>query len=393
MLIYRYKAVNLEGELETGYRRAREVSTLRAALQGDKQTLLYVLPTLRLRPLHLRPLEWIQVFYNLKLLLEAGLPLLDALQECHQGVPQPFLRGILRRVCDGVKQGRPLEAVFASSGLNFPRLVPEFIALGNQTGDLGQAVSQVYTYLCWQEDLRTQVRKALRYPLFLVIVLTGVIGFLNFHVVPLLRDFFMTMQGSGSQSLALFEKGQGFLKGLIQLLSIGTLTAAGLGALSGLSQHTLVWRDRILYYIPDIRDFTLVQFFQTLTVCLEAHLDLLQALELATRATHNHYFQAHCQRLQNDLRSGKSLHSAFESAGIFPDMVVRLLRVSEMTGSFATITGRAAALLDHRLRYNTERMTAQLEPILILVLGGVLLFLIISLFSPLYDQLSPEGYY
>jgi len=387
MLTYKYKAVTTQGNIERGYISAENIQQLKESFIEENKTLLYLIPELHLMKKSVSTKKWVHLFHHLKLLLTAGLPLLQALEECQSILDNSYLRTNFEELCTQIKRGKSFSTAINLSHLNFPHIVSHIITLAEKTGNLQLSIESIYQHLFWQEQFKTTLMQALRYPLFLICVFSCVFYFLSNHVAPQIFEFLQTLKGDTHQTENFMILNQG-IRYVLWVMGYSLCGLISLYVLSPLSNISLLLRDRFLYKIPLINAFLLTRFFQTFSICIQSHIDVIQALDLARQSTKNTYFQHQCEKVKKDLEQGQSLQQAFANSLLFPSSIIRLLRLGDMTGYLENIAQRLALFLEQQFKNNMDTLIAYLQPFLILCLGFFLLFLVGGLIYPLYEHLS-----
>ena len=339
--------------------------------------------------------ELIVFTHQLATLIRAGVPLLECLDILGAEVENPAWHPILKRIYLDVEQGAFLAKALGS----FPEVFHDFyrrmVEVGETTGRLDDSLAQLALYLDKQAQLRAKILSALAYPALLVTVAFSVLIFLLVWVVPLFSDLFLEF----GESLPWLTKVVIHLADGIRehaVLLAGLLVAVFLGSRFMLthaeSRHMI---DGVILSVPFVgaifRKSSIVRFARTLGFLIRRGVPLLTGLTVAGTVTGNSVFEKNLEAVAIDVEDGKSLSETLRASGVFPPMVIQMIKVGESTGSLDAMLEKIADLFEQEVDRVVASFTAVLEPCVIVVVGSGIALVVIAMYLPIFTIGSVIG--
>jgi type IV pilus assembly protein PilC len=334
------------------------------------------------------------IIFNQELatLLKAGLPLVQSLDILRKRVPNPTLRTALDDVYEQVRSGTSLSDAMEAQRL-FSGVYTASLMAGEKSGSLEQVIRRYVQHMKVISSVRSHVVSALIYPVVLVALSFVVIGLIVFEVVPEFAAFY-EQYGSGAQ-LPLSTR---FVVAISSnLVSSASIVFLGLAAL-GLSVFFVLRQPaqrrrlhaailQLPYFGPLARRFATAQVSRTIATLLSGGIPLVNALDIAARATGNRSVGDHLAVVATQVREGRSLAQSLAEGGMFPHIAVEMVEVGESTGAMADMLNSVADFYDEENETSLTRFSNLIQPILLIVMGAVIAGLLLSLYMPLF-QLS-----
>lgn len=314
-------------------------------------------------------------------------PVEEALRSIALQAERPAVRRVLEGVHAGVLEGRPLSDAMGLQGRAFPPLYRAMVAAGEASGALGPILERLADGLERDQQVRGKVITALVYPVVLAIVALGVIAALMTFVVPKVVDQFDSM----NQTLPLLTR---VVIGVSDLMrDWGWLGAVLLGlaaAVGGLALRNPAFRLRVdaaILRLPVVgrltRDLHGAKMARTLSTMLAAGLPVLEGLAITARTVPNRALRAATERMVEAVREGGGLSAAMRVAGVFPPILVHMTASGESSGRLEPMLERAADYLEREFSTFTAVMLSLLEPAIIVVMGGVVAVIVLSILLPI----------
>jgi type IV pilus assembly protein PilC len=333
---------------------------------------------------------------ELATLLKAGLPLVQSLDILRRRVPNPTLRGVLDDVHDRVRSGTALSEAFDAQQL-FSGVYTASLMAGEKSGSLEQVIRRYVQHMKVLASVRSHVVSALIYPAVLLVLSALVVGLIVFMVVPEFADFYGQF-GQGAE-LPLSTR-------VVVIISSNLVGSAGLIVVllaAATAAVVLTFRQRaqrrrlhaailgLPYFGPLARRFATAQVSRTLATLLSGGIPLVNALEIAARATGNLHIGDHLTSVARQVREGRSLAQSLSEGGIFPHVAVEMIEVGESTGAMADMLNSVADFYDEENETSLTRFSNLVQPILLVVMGLVIAALLLSLYMPLFRLTSLVG--
>jgi general secretion pathway protein F len=392
-----YLALDTAGRERRGSVRAASVEDARASLSARK---LYVVKMERSTGAVAAPLLSRRLFSRKKLsgkqltlftrqlatLIQVS-PLEESLRTIGRQSEKEQVRGVLLSVHSGVVEGRRLSEAMTREAPSFPPLFRAMVAAGESSGTLPQILDRLADLLERQAQVRSKVTSALAYPIILAIVASFVVMALMIFVVPRVVEQFEDV----GQELPLLTRVvialSEFLANWWWALAIALV---GFALLLGraLQEETLRLRfDRGLLRVPLLgrllRDLHAARMARTLSTMVASRLPLLEGLRLTTQTVHNRALRVASGDITEAIRTGGSLSAALRRAGIFPPLLVYLAASGEASGKLDVMLERAADYLEREFDTFTATALSLLEPAIIVVMGGIVALIVLSILLPI----------
>ena len=315
------------------------------------------------------------------------VPVEEAVRTLALQAEKPKVRRCLEAVHRGVVEGRRLSEAMAEQGRAFPPLYRAMIAAGESSGALQPILERLADGLEREQEVRGKVITALVYPAALAVVALAVITALMTFVVPRVVDQFTSM----NQQLPLLTR---IIIGISHALRdwgwVAALVLVCAGALAGLALRRPALRlkaDTALLRLPVIgrliRDLHAARMARTLSTMIASGLPVLEGLNLTARTVSNTRLAAATRTMADVVREGGSLSGAMRRADVFPPLLVHMTASGEGSGRLEPLLDRAADYMDREFATFTAVMLSLLEPGIIIVMGGVVALIVLSILLPI----------
>ena len=393
MASFRFEAADEAGRIEQGLIEADSPRAARSSLRARG------LVPLAVADVALRPAVWQRRRFSeselalatrqLASLLAARLPLANALAATVEGSENPAVREVLAAVRSDVVAGHRLAEALRQFPREFSEVYRATVAAGEESGDLGQVMERLASYIEERQALRNKILAAFVYPAVVTMVAIAIVLFLMTYVVPQVVEVFRQTR----QALPWPTR--------LMLATSETLRAAGIWiALAlvaiGFSVGRLFKRpairaawDAFALRLPllgrMLRSINTARFAATLAILTAAGVPLLRALEAARATIANAVLAAAVSDAISAVREGASLARALGMAKVFPPVLIHLAASGEATGELATMLERAATNLSREVERRAMLLTTLLDPLLILTMGAVVLGIVLAVLMPIIE--------
>ncbi|MCB2053664.1 MAG: type II secretion system F family protein [Geminicoccaceae bacterium] len=398
MTLYAYRALNERGRAVRGRLTAGNERELHHLLQESGLELVDCRNQERQRALF-RPggavtnRILVQFCMQLEQMLHAGIPLRETLGQLRDNAAVPRLRDALTEICRDLGEGKPLSAAFA----RHPRIFgPVFVALidaGEETGHLEEALARLQRHHAWADQMTLRVKKAVRYPAFMGLMVVAVTSFMMLFVVPQVVDF-LTNNGQELPAITLaLIATSGFFVDFWWLLAGLPAAAAAVFVLGRRASSGFVLAsDRMLLRVPALgpilRQLDLARFAHMLAIMYRTGIPILEALAACSRLVRNRGIRESVDLIGERIAAGENLSKAMTHAGVFPPVVVRLIAVGESSGDLDRMLEIVAADFDRDTDEAIGRLVGMIEPALTLIMGGMMGWIALGVFGPVYDSVA-----
>ena len=396
MLIFKYKGTSVDNEIVKGTIDAKSSSHALRILQ-KRQISIFELKqfqekTKTLKTSRPKGADYYQLIQQMSVLLSAGIPLLETLDSLKSNVEHEQLVSDLTALEMNLREGGSLSEGFRLCLPQLPPSVPVLIGLGERTGELPKVLEILAEQLGFREELRSDLKSALSYPVFLLLVGIIAVGFLFGFVVPR----FSKMLGDKRESLEGVSKIVFVISdGLkVNAVPLGILGLGLIGLSIFISQNRKA-RDKtfeLFQRLPGIgtwfRQIEIANWTRLVAVSLLSKADLLESVSLARYAVRSPRNRAAFDNVARDLRSGVPLGDALNKVPDLEPVVLNLVKTGSKAGKLGPMMMLATEILDKRVRSTAEKFGKLAEPIAILFISalvGVVVISLVTAMTSLYD--------
>lgn len=325
-------------------------------------------------------------------LLKAGVPILRALRGLQDSAPNPALRKALNGVQDNLQGGRELSAALENQKGVFSPFYVAMVKVGETTGQLEEIFLRLYHHLEFQEHMRNQVKSALRYPTFVIGVMFIALAVLNLFVIPVFAKVYQSFGAKlppVTRGLIAFSQFTVDYWWLIALVLAGAFM--GFANWVGTAAGRYGW-DRSKLRLPIagkiIMRATIARFSRSFALALRSGVSAVQALTLVGQVVDNAFVADRIEKMRESVERGENLLRAATRSGVFTPVALQMIMVGEESGSVDDMMDEVADTYTREVEYDLKNLSAQIEPVLIVILGVLLLIVALGVFLPIWDLSS-----
>ena len=322
-------------------------------------------------------------------LVRAGLPLLQALDVVLERMPEGAFKVYLRDVRDRVKSGSALSDAFIAQGEAFPRVYAASLTAGERSGELATVMNRFLEFARKTERVRTRVRSALVYPAVLSVLSCGLVSILMFYVLPKFASFYGDFDAK-VPAITRFVVGIAtFLRSHWVIIVLGVVSSWVAFSAWRETPRGRLLIDRFLLRLPIlgevVRMYNVSTFSRTLSTLLSGGIPLLSSLQTTTTGLDNGVYVAAVTAVTDDVREGRALWDSLDRTHVFTDLAIELVKVGESTGSLDVMLVNVADFYDEQVDEMLTRVVSLFEPILLVVMGFVVGFLLLAMYLPIFN--------
>ncbi len=331
--------------------------------------------------------------FHLEQMLTSGLPLLEGLTELRDGMDSPRFREVIGSMIESIEGGKTLSESLADHPTVFDKIFVSLTQAGEATGQLAEVLRRISEALKWQDELAAHTKKIILYPSFVAVVVFAAVAFLMVYLVPQLGSFLKNL----GQELPLQTRALVALSGFMRdywYLILGTPIVLALLVMAGLrySPNFAFAFDRykleIPYIGPILHKIILSRFASTFAMMYTAGITVLDILKIAEDVSGNLAVGDAIARASALINEGQNITAAFQAVGLFPPLVLRMLRVGETTGGLDQSLLNVSYFYNREVRESVERVQALIEPTLTVILGLIIGWILLAVLGPIYDAIG-----
>jgi MSHA biogenesis protein MshG len=404
---FRYRGRSGRGDLITGKLEAETIDAVAARLLNLGITPLHIAPDstqatsvqdLMQRLGAGRPSNADIVLFSRQMyaITKSGLPLLRGLRGLAESTHNAVLRDALHDVLQSLEMGRELATSLARHPQIFPPLFLSLVRVGESTGTLDNAFLRLCEYLSQDQDIQDRVKSAIRYPIIVIIMIGLAVGVITVFVIPNFAPLFKVLGNDipwptrvimGASDLVVHHGWAMLAAAILAIVALKRYlkTETGRYRWDGYKLKVPVLGELL-------RQSILSRVIRSLSISLDAGLPMIQALTLLSRAAGNEYLAERLLRLRDAVERGDSLSRAATTSGIFPSLVLQMMAVGEETGELTRLLEEIAGFYQREVDYRLKNLTAMIEPLLIVVVGGMVLILALGVFLPMWNMIAKVGH-
>ena len=346
-----------------------------------------VLPTM-FQP-KVQPVDLMLFSRQLHTLLRAGVPILRALAGLQESAINPKMKSALANVRQSLESGIELSICFAQQGGVFDHFYVSMVRVGEMTGRLDEVFMRLFKHIEFESFMHQQVKSAVRYPSFVVGAMVIAVGVINTLVVPAFTNVFKSFNAELPLATRLLVGSSEFT--LRYGWAVGIAAVLGFFALQRWKAQPAgrrVW-DRWLLKAPlagrIVQKATLSRFSRSFAIALKSGVPIEQALTVVAQTVGNAHISRKVEAMREAVERGDTILRASIVSGIFTPVVLQMIAVGEETGAIDELMEEIAELYTNEVQYELKTLSQQIEPILIVFLGALVLLLALGVFLPLWD--------
>ncbi|MEA2099019.1 MAG: type II secretion system F family protein [Campylobacterota bacterium] len=340
--------------------------------------------------------QYISALQQLSVMLDAGMPINICLIETIKSTQDPMLKAILENVSDDIEGGQSLTSAFTPYSRQLGNLSISMFNLGEQSGTLSESLTRLADILQNINDNRVKLKKATRYPLFVIIAMSIAFTVVITFVVPQFEDLFSNMKTElpfPTQLLLWLENAITTYGPYI--LVAGVILSIVFSYVYKKSYSFALKVDQLLlktYLVGTITKFAMLgRFVYIFDILVHAGIPIVDALKAASSVVDNLYMKKQFQGISKAIEEGRSLYDGFEASGFFESMVLQMLKAGEDSGALNNMLGKITIYYNKKYNDVMDSVTEMIEPILTAGIAGFVLVLALGIFLPMWSMADAMG--
>lgn len=391
---FRYKAIDERGRVHRGRIDAVNAADLETRLSRLGLDLIDF-RELRSSPYGagragIRRVDLITFCFHLEQLIRAGVPILEGLADLRDSIGNRRLREVTAALIESIEGGKNLSGAMADFPQIFDPVLVSLIRAGEQSGRLNEVLRKVIENLKWQDEQSSLTKRLLMYPAIVGVVLTLTLLFMMLYVVPQLLSFLANMgQALPLQTRALIAFSRFFSNYwyLIVGLPLLALTAVWIAARTSaeFARRLDEWKLRTPLLGPIMKKIIVTRVCNVFSIMYTSGITVLECIRSGEEVAGNRAIGRALRDAGRLIQDGGGISASFAATGLFPPLVVRMLRVGENTGALEEALNNVSYFFSRDVQESVNKLQAMLLPAMIVVLGAFMMWIVVSVFGPLYD--------
>jgi MSHA biogenesis protein MshG len=343
----------------------------------------------RLNEKPVTPLDLMLFSRQMYTLLKAGVPIMRALAGLQESTQSPAFAAMLQDLRESLDSGRELSTSMRRHPTIFSPFYVSMVQVGEMTGMLDETFIRLYAHLEFEKVMRENIKSALRYPTFVVIAISIAIVVVNIFVIP---AFIKVFEGFHTELPFMTRLLIGSSNFFVHFWPL--LIAVIVGAIVAFRSYTNTvegkynW-DKYKFQIPIagkiILKSTLARFARSFALSMKSGIPILQGLNAVALVVDNDFMRTRVEQMRDSVERGESILRTAITAGVFNPVVLQMIAVGEETGDLDGLMFEVAGMYEKEVEYEVKSLSAQIEPIMIVALGVLVLILALGIFLPMWD--------
>jgi type IV pilus assembly protein PilC len=395
MATFSYKAIDANGKAAMGQIDALNIVDLELRLKRMGLDLVVGGPTKRAGGLGraIKRPDLIHFCFHLEQLSSAGVPLVEGLADLRDSIENPRFREVISGLIESIQGGQNLSGSLASYPEVFSPVFRSLVKAGEDTGRLPEVLKNITDNLKWEDELAAQAKKLVMYPAFVGTVVILVTIFLMIYLVPQMISLIKNMgQTIPAHTRLLIFVSDLFVHYWWAILGLPVIAFFVLRYLTRTNPAVRHRMDAVKLKLPLVgpilRKIILSRFASIFALMYSSGITILDAIRNAEETAGNAVIREGLESAGQQIAEGKTVTAAFQEVGLFPPLVIRMLRVGESTGALDTALLNVSYFYNREVREEIGKVQVLVEPALTVVMGVLLGWVMLSVLGPIYDTIS-----
>lgn len=398
---YSYQGVNREGKKVSGELSVSDEGELRMKLRelgirpirisapGSMQS--QVSGLLKKRGTGDIPFQALMILTRqLYVLINSGIPILQSLELLTEQSGNSSATTVLKDIRERVSKGAPFGEAIAAYPNSFPKLYIALIRAGEHSGALDQMLKRLSRYLEDSDRMKKQVKGAMIYPIIMILVAIGVVTLMMVFVIPKFEDM---LKGSGQDlplpTQVVVNVSHFFIKNIV-LLAVGAVVGTVMLLRWAKSEAGRIVVDKLVFGLPLLGEISqksgIARYCRTMQTLLSSGVNLIDTIDICRATIDNAVLEQAVIRIKTEVENGKQLADVTSKIRIFPKMAVQMIKVGESTGALDRMLEKVADFYEADVEGLVAGMSKALEPLIIVVMGGLVGGLLIAMYLPMFKM-------
>jgi type IV pilus assembly protein PilC len=395
MATFNYKAIDARGKPLMGQIDALNIVDLELRMKRMGLDLVVGGPTKRAGGLGraIKRPDLIHFCFHLEQLSGAGVPLVEGLTDLRDSIENPRFREVISGLIESIQGGQNLSGALATYPEVFSPVFRSLVKAGEDTGRLPEVLKSITENLKWEDELAAQAKKLVMYPAFVGTVVIAVTIFLMIYLVPQMISLIKNMgQTIPAHTRVLIFVSDLFVHYWWAILGLPVIAFFALRFSARTNPAVRYRLDGLKLRLPLIgpilRKIILSRFASIFALMYSSGITILDAIRNAEETAGNAVIREGLESAGQQIAEGKTVTAAFQEIGLFPPLVIRMLRVGEGTGALDTALLNVSYFYNREVREEIGKVQVLIEPTLTVVMGLLLGWVMLSVLGPIYDTIS-----
>jgi type IV pilus assembly protein PilC len=337
--------------------------------------------------------ELINFTFHIEQLIKSGVPLIDSLKDIRDSLEYSHFTDVLQTVIDDIEGGKTLSLALGQHPVIFDKVYVTLVRVGEETGQLAEVLKDLAETIRWQDELISQTKKIMIYPVIVSVIVLLVVSFLMIYLMPQLLPFIRNL---GTEiplhTKILIDISDVFVNYWYLIFSLPVVFIFGLKFIAKSNDKVKYYLDGIklkLWLIgPMMTKIKLARFANYFAMMYSAGITVLDALKISEDMVDNLVLEKSINEARTSISEGVIISESFQAVGVFPSMIVRMLKVGEDTGAMDDALLNVSYFYNREVKESIEKIEPAILPVLTVILGGIMMWIMMAVLGPVYDAVA-----
>jgi len=337
--------------------------------------------------------ELINFTFHIEQLVKSGVPLIDSLKDIRDSIEYSHFTDVLQTVIDDIEGGKTLSLALAEHPAIFDKVYVTLVRVGEETGQLAEVLNDLAETIRWQDELVSQTKKIMIYPAIVSVIVLMVVAFLMIYLMPQLLPF---IKNIGSEipmhTKILMMISDIFVEYWYLIFSLPVVFIFGLKFTAKRNPKVKYYLDglklKIWIFGPLMTKIKLARFANYFAMMYSSGITVLDALRISEDMVDNQVLEQSINDARASISDGVIISKSFEAVGVFPSMIVRMLKVGEDTGAMDDALLNVSYFYNREVKESIDKIEPTILPVLTVILGGIMMWIMMAVLGPVYDAVA-----
>ncbi|RKZ61679.1 MAG: type II secretion system F family protein [Gammaproteobacteria bacterium] len=337
--------------------------------------------------------ELINFTFHVEQLVKSGVPLIDSLKDISNSIDYSHFTDVLQTVIDDIEGGKTLSLALSEHPAIFDKVYVTLVRVGEETGQLSEVLNDLAETIRWQDELASQTKKIMIYPAIVSFIVLLVVSFLMIYLMPQLLPFIRNL---GSEvpwyTEVLVDVSGVFVNYWYLLFSLPVLIVFGLKFAARSSYRMKYFFDglklKLWIFGALMTKVKLARFANYFAMMYSSGITVLDALKISEDMVDNLVLEESIREARQSISDGTIISKSFEAVGVFPSMIVRMIKVGEDTGAMDEALLNVSYFYNREVKETIDKIEPALLPVLTVILGGLMMWIMMAVLGPVYDAVA-----
>lgn len=394
MFRYRYKAIDQNGKTVNGKMSAENPAELLTMLRANSLELISYSQDKVGEGLFskIKTADLISIFVHLEQLEKAGVSIIDSIADLKENADSVKVRNLMHEIYEAIKNGSLFSESLTKHPHVFNKIYIGLIAMGEKTGNLANAFASIIEDVKWNNDINRKTAKAVRGPMFGILIMFIVLGVMTSVVVPKVTAF-LTAQSIDLPTMTValiafsdFMKNYWYVMIIVPIIFYITIKILQTSEKMAINIDDL--KLKVPVFGPIIKKIDSAKFCQFFALTFRSGLGVLECLESASGVIKNKAIKRSIIQVKDQVSDGQSMTKSIGATGYFPSLVVRMFKVGEESGNMESALQNIKFFYDREINDSIDKIVGMIQPTITLVMGLMIAWITIAVFGPIYSTFS-----